>query len=455
MLEPSFPRDAAGIWHVAGDVVTGYGRLCRAGSRGLRVYRFDWLERLKIGGAAGAPAAAARPLAHVAPVVWALGFTSLLTDVSSEMVSSVLPAYLFLHLKLSPLQYGIIDGVYNGLAVALVGLVAGHVADRHRAHKAVALAGYGLSALCKPALLLAGGMWTWILVVVGLDRLGKGLRAAPRDAMISLATPRERLATAFGVHRALDTFGAFLGPLVAVALLFAFPGGYDIVWVASFAFAVLGVATLALFVRQPRLEQVEGAAGGAPAATPTPRAGPRFGWLALGAFVLALVTISDGFAFLLLHQASGLPLGAFPLYYVAVSAVYMLAAIPVGRLADRYGWRTTVVGGYLCLLAAYGGLYGVPAGGLELQVWVVLMLGLYYAGTEGVLIAIASSLLPPERRTRGLALLAAAVGLGKASSSVIFGWLLQRYGAPAAIAAFASLLPLATLVIFVILRRIR
>jgi MFS family permease len=421
------------------------------------VYRFDWLERLKIGGAGGAPTAAPRSLVHVAPVVWALGFTSLLTDVSSEMVSSVLPAYLFLHLRLSPVQYGIVDGVYNGLAVALIGLVAGHVADRHRAHKAVALAGYGLSALCKPALLLAGGLWTWILVVVGLDRLGKGLRAAPRDAMISLATPRERLATAFGVHRALDTFGAFLGPLVAVALLFAFPGGYDVVWVASFAFAALGVATLALFVRQPRVEATPQSAPASSSAATTHDAVPRFGWLALGAFVLALATVSDGFAFLMLHQASGLPIGTFPLYYVAVSAIYMLAAIPAGRLADRYGWRVTVIAGYLCLLAAYGGLHAIAGGegGTGLQVWVVVMLGLYYAGTEGVLIAIGSSLLPPERRTRGLALLAAAVGLGKAASSVIFGWLLQQYGGPMAIAAFASLLPLATLAIFVILRRIR
>src|SRR5262245_3731825 len=119
------------------------------------MYRFDWLERLKLSRADRRTSA----LLAISPVIWGLGLTSLLTDLSSVMVSSVLPAYLFLHLKLGPLQYGLVDGLYNGFAIAMVSLAAGYFADRHQRHKFTAFSGYLLSALCKPALLWAGGAW--------------------------------------------------------------------------------------------------------------------------------------------------------------------------------------------------------------------------------------------------------------------------------------------------------
>src|SRR5262245_33924238 len=147
------------------------------------MYRLEWIERRKL--EAPAPTFADQA-AKVSPVVWKLGWTSFLTDISSEMVNSALPIYLVLHLHLSPLQYGAIDGVYNGLAVVLVSLIGGLIADRSRRHKEVALMGYGLSAVCKLLLLTAGGVWGWLIAVTGLDRIGKGIRGAPRDALISL-----------------------------------------------------------------------------------------------------------------------------------------------------------------------------------------------------------------------------------------------------------------------------
>src|SRR5262245_7840187 len=197
------------------------------------MYRLEWIERRKL--RASAPPFTGQ-ITKVSPVVWKLGLTSFLTDISSEMVNSVLPVYLVLHLHLSPLQYGVIDGVYNGLAVILISLAAGLTADRSKRHKEVALTGYGFSAICKLFLLAAGGAWGWLIAIVGLDRIGKGIRTAPRDALISLNTPPHLMASAFAVHRALAAGGALLGPIVAFFLLTRMPGAFDVLWVTSFLF---------------------------------------------------------------------------------------------------------------------------------------------------------------------------------------------------------------------------
>ncbi|TQJ91656.1 MFS transporter [Streptomyces sp. SLBN-31] len=194
------------------------------------------------------------PVTGVAPIVLVLGTVSLITDISSEMVTAVLPLYLVTTLGFSPLGFGTLDGVYNGVS-ALVQLTGGHLADRVRNHKLMAGLGYGLSALCKPLLLLASSVGA-LGTVLALDRTGKGLRTAPRDAMISLSTPTERQGRAFGVHRAMDTTGALLGPLTAFLILRAAADGYDAVFGVSACVAVLGVLVLVLFVpgrgRAPR-----------------------------------------------------------------------------------------------------------------------------------------------------------------------------------------------------------
>ncbi|MFV8182705.1 MFS transporter, partial [Streptomyces sp. AF1B] len=186
------------------------------------------------------------PGRKVAPVVLVLGTVSLITDISSEMVTAVLPLYLVTTLGFSPLGFGTLDGVYNGVS-ALVQLTGGHLADRIRNHKLLAGLGYGLSALCKPLLLLASSVGA-LGTVLALDRTGKGLRTAPRDAMISLSTPAGKQGRAFGVHRAMDTTGAMLGPLAAFLILRTAVDGYDAVFGVSACVAVLGVLVLVLFV---------------------------------------------------------------------------------------------------------------------------------------------------------------------------------------------------------------
>jgi MFS family permease len=410
------------------------------------MYPLEWIEQLKL---RVARRPSANQVAQVNPVVWKLGGTSFLTDISAEMVNSALPAYLVLYLHLSPLQYGAIDGIYNGLSVALVGLMAAFWADRTGRLKYVAVAGYGTSAVCKLLLLAAGGLWGWILAIVWLDRTGKGIRTAPRDAMISLASSPSQLATSFAVHRTLDAGGSLLGPLVAFAVLWWLPTRYDAVWITSFGFALLGLAVLWLFVRNPErggeLQRREGSLKAAAALLFT----RRFGSLAACGLLLSVVTISDGFVYLLLQEKSGIGAGVFPLFYVVTACFYMILSIPAGVVADRLGRMPVLLAGYSVLAALYLLLMTLPAAGLWILAVCLLLFGLFYAATEGVLMAMASALIPSEIRTSGLALMVTLVGLGKLISSVVFGWIWQAYGVGTSLLMFgvalAALLPIAGL----------
>src|SRR3954463_12126573 len=222
-----------------------------------------------------------------------LGMVSLLTDISSEMVATVLPLYLVFTLGASPLVFGAIDGTYRG-AAALVQVLSGFGSDRWRRHKEAAGLGYGLSALGKVALVAAGNTIGGIGAIVAVDRVGKGIRTAPRDALISLSSAKDSLATSFGVHRAMDSVGAMLGPLIAFGILLAAPARFDAVFVVSTLFAFLGFAVLILTVqgkpkRAPREDK--------PAPSLRAAAGlikdRRFALLLIAATVLSLASISD------------------------------------------------------------------------------------------------------------------------------------------------------------------
>jgi len=412
----------------------------------------------------GQPAAAERRDrgGRVSRNVVVLGTVSLLTDVSSEMVAAILPIYLVFALGATPLQFGIVDGLYQGVS-ALVRLVSGFLADRWRRHKEVAAAGYGLSAACKAALVAIGGSVTAIGGIVLVDRTGKGIRTAPRDALIALSSAPAALATAFGVHRAMDTAGAMLGPLVAFGLLLVAPARFDAIFVVSLCFAVLGLAVLMLFAngrpgeRAAALSQDETAAR-TTASRPTLReaaglvAEPRFRTLVVAAGVLAVATVSDGFVFLGLQRTLDLSLTAFPLLFVASAAVYMALAIPVGRLADRVGRRLVFVAGYALLLPVYGVLL-LPSAGIAGLVLALCALGAYYAATDGVLQAIASAVLPDNLRASGLALLVTATSLAKLASSVVFGLVWTLGGLEVAAAGFTAMLVVALLAATFVLKR--
>jgi MFS family permease len=416
------------------------------------MYGLEWIEQLKL---RVLRRPSAKQVAQVNPVVWKLGSTSFLTDISAEMVSSALPAYLVLYLRLSPLEYGAIDGMYNGLSVALVGLAAAFWADRTGRLKYVAVAGYGTSAACKLLLLAAGGLWGWILAIVWLDRTGKGIRTAPRDAIISLASSPSQLATSFAVHRALDAGGSLLGPLVAFALLWWLPTRYDIVWITSFGFALLGLAVLWLFVPNPeRRAQLRRRAGSLKAATALLFT-RRYGTLASCGLLLSIVTVSDGFIYLLMQEKSGIGAGLFPLFYVVTACFYVLLSIPAGVAADRLGRMPVLLTGYSVLGLLYFVLMVLPNAGLWSLAICLFLFGLFYATTEGVLTAMASALVPSEIRTSGLALMVTVVGLGKLISSVVFGWMWQAHDIGTALLVFGVTLAILLPIMGLLLRAAR
>jgi MFS family permease len=386
-------------------------------------------------GRAGRAAQPGRATRAISGTVFALGTVSLITDISSEMVTAVLPLYVVAGLGLSPLGFGLLDGVYNGVS-GIVRLFGGHLADRGRRHKAVAVIGYGLSALCKPLLLVAHTL-PMIGAVLALDRTGKGIRTAPRDALISLAASPETRGRAFGVHRAMDTGGALLGPLLAFLVLGMAVDGYDAVFTVSFCVAALGVLVLLLFVpggRSPATPADPRAAG-----TPTGAAGPASGSppvtvrsavallrrpevrrLAVCAGLLGLTTVSDAFVYLMLQHRLGIADRWFPLLPLGTAAAFLLLALPLGMLADRVGRRRVFLAGHLALFLAYG-LLLAPLHSEALPFVVLALHGTFYAATDGVLPAAAAGAVPAELRASGLALIGTGQALARLCCSIAFG----------------------------------
>ena len=378
---------------------------------------------------------AGRVVKRVATTVVLLGIVSLLTDVSSEMVSSVLPLYLTAEVGLSVIAYGFVDGMYQGVS-AFLRIAGGYAGDRGGQPKWVAVLGYGASALTRIAMLAATG-FAAITAVVTVDRLGKGLRTAPRDALIAEASDPSMLGRSFGVHRALDTFGAALGPLVAFGLLYAVPGSYDSIFVVSFAFALAGFAVLLLFV--PNLRTATGVARIGLRRAMRAVAGRDLRRPLIAAALLGLLTVGDGFLYLTVQERDDVAAVYFPLLYVGTNIAYLALAVPMGRLADRVGRGRVLVAGHGALLACYL-LAALPAGGLGLTLSVLMLLGVFYAATDGVLPALISRLVPAEARGSGIAAAQTVVVLARFASSVGFGVLWSVQGPRWSLLLFAVLL---------------
>lgn len=363
--------------------------------------------------------------------VWALGFVSLLMDVSSEMIHGLLPAFMTTVLMANPLVIGVVEGLAEATSL-LVKVVSGSLSDRMRRRKIWAMAGYGLAAASKPFIAVAGS----VALLAGArfaDRVGKGLRGAPRDALLTDVTPPEIRGAAFGLRQSLDTVGAVLGPLVAMGLMVLWAGDFRKVFWAAAAPAVIAVVILWRGVKEPPLRAVG--------------SGKKMEWRSLGAmgkafwFVVvlgALVTLARfSEAFLILAgQARGVPLAATPLVLVGLNAVYSLTAYPAGRWADRTDKNRLLMGGMAVLVPAAAVLAWTDGwGGLALG---VALWGLHLGLTQGLLSALVAETAPADRRGTAFGVFNFVSGIGMLVSNVVAGALWKAWGPRATFTAGAA-----------------
>ena len=353
-----------------------------------------------------------------------LGFVSLLMDVSSEMILALLPVFMVGTLGVSPLVLGLIEGVSEATAL-IVKVFSGLWSDWVGRRKPLALLGYGLSALSKPLFALA----TTAGLVFGarvIDRIGKGLRGAPRDALIADLAPADARGAAFGLRQSLDVAGAFIGPLLAMGLMLLWANDFRAVfWVAAIP-AALAVALLFFGVQEPERAPLIG-----PRINPLDRAQLRrlpaaYWWVVVIAALFTLARFSQ--AFLVLRAADGgLALALTPLVFVALNAVYSVAAYPLGKLADRVDHGRLLAAGMLLLIAAdvvlaQSAHWAVVGAGVAL--W-----GLHLAMTQGLLAAMVAETAPADLRGTAYGFFNLASGVALLLASTVAGAVWTAFGA--------------------------
>jgi MFS family permease len=393
---------------------------------------------------------APRATTRVSSVVISLGIVSMFTDISSESVSAILPLYITGVIGLSTVAYGFLDGLYQGVS-AVVRIAGGWAADRGDTPKWVAFFGYGISAIARVGLLFATGFGA-LAAVVTADRLGKGIRTAPRDSLIASSSTSHNLGRSFGVHRMLDTVGAAIGPLLAFAILFFIPNGYSTIFVVSLTFAILGVLVLGILVPNKRpIAERTGTGPVRPVFRWRQLADPRLRRVLLAAGVLGVLTVGDGFIYLVLQSRDAFAATWFPLLYVGTNVAFLVLAIPLGRLADRFGRARVFVLGHVALLATYL-CAAIPGTGLATTVACLVLLGAFYAATDGILAALTAECTAEGSRASGIAAAQTVVALGRLIASTGFGLLWFTAGRGPAMFIVAIALAVAVPLAVVLLR---
>ncbi|WP_422844392.1 MFS transporter [Acidovorax sp. M2(2025)] len=363
------------------------------------------------------------PLRNIPPAIWVLGLVSMLMDISSEMIHSLLPLFMVGTLGASALTVGVIEGLAESTAL-IVKVFSGALSDYLGKRKGLAVFGYALGALTKPLFALAPGTGI-VLTARLLDRVGKGVRGAPRDALVADIAPPEVRGAAFGLRQSLDTVGAFLGPLLAVGLMLWWANDFRAVfWVAVIP-GLLAVALLLWGVREPER------AAGAPRTNPIRRAnlrrlGGAYWWVVgLGA-VFTLARFSE--AFLVLRaQQSGIAVALVPLVMVAMNLVYAASAYPFGKLSDRMPHAALLAWGLVVLIAAdlvlaVNGHWTTVLAGVAL--W-----GVHMGMTQGLLATMVADTAPADLRGTAYGFFNLVSGVAMLVASVVAGLLWDRLGA--------------------------
>ena len=370
-----------------------------------------------------------------------LGVVSLFMDLSSEMIHGLLPVFLVGTLGVSALTLGLIEGAAEATA-SIVKLFSGTLSDRFGKRKPLMLLGYGLAALTKPLFPLAGGAGT-VFSARFIDRIGKGIRGAPRDAYVADVTPPEQRGAAYGLRQAMDTVGAFAGPMVAIALMLLWQNDIRrVLWVAVIP-AFIALLVLWLGVREPARHETAGKARPNPLALRDWQRFPASFWRLLAVVALfTLMRFSE--AFLVLRaQDAGLSLAYAPLALVVMSGVYMLSAWPAGILSDRLPRLGILVVGCLVmfgadLLLAFGRNESVVLVGIAL--W-----GLHMGLSQGILATLIADVSPAAYRGTAFGVFNLLSGAGLLAASGLAGWLWDRHGPSATFWAGAAIALLASL----------
>ncbi len=399
-------------------------------------------------------------------VFW-MGVVSFLNDLSSDMIFPFIPIFLTSILGASLTFVGLVEGIADATA-SLLKIPSGWISDRMKRRKPFAVFGYSLSAISKPLLALASLPWH-VLGVRFLDRVGKGTRESPRDALISFSTPRSLLGRAFGFHRAMDTLGAATGPLLAALILPFINENYRVLFFLSFIASFFAVLVLVLFVREVRLD---GSDSGTPETVKPliqdvrpplevkPQPAVSQGWRNLGApffLFLMVATIASlgkaSEAFLILRAREiGLAIALIPIAYFAYSITAALLGTPLGMVADRVGKRNTFVAGLVVFAISYIGFSLTSS--LKAFWFLLILYGLYSALTDGVGRAVVAGLVAPEVRATAFGIYNATTGLALLPASFVFGYFSQQFGSHVAFLYGAGLSLVAVFLFFICLSRI-
>ena len=364
--------------------------------------------------------------------IWVLGFVSLLMDVSSEMIHSLLPLFMVGSLGVSVAVVGLIEGLAESTALTMK-VFSGVISDYVGKRKLLAVIGYGLGALTKPLFALAPGAGL-VFTARLLDRVGKGIRGAPRDALVADITPPEQRGAAFGLRQALDTVGAFAGPLIAVGLMLLWVNDFRAVFAVAVIPAVLAVLLLILGVHEPRAE------GRPVRVNPISRANlkrlsPAYWWVVGIGAVFTLARFSE--AFLVLRaQQTGVAVALVPLVMVAMNAVYAASAYPFGKLSDRVSHTRLLLAGLAVLVAADAVLAASTH-------WAVMLVGVGLWGvhmgmTQGLLAAMVADVAPADLRGTAYGFFNLMSGLAMLLASVVAGALWEGFGAATTFGAGAA-----------------
>lgn len=386
------------------------------------------------------PPSGSSPPAAIPRSVIALGMVSLFMDISSEVIHSLLPAFLVTVLGVSVLSIGIIEGIAEATA-SVAKIFSGAISDWIGKRKPLVLVGYGLSALTKPLFPLASGI-CMVFVARFIDRIGKGIRDAPRDALIGDLTPVELRGTAFGLRQSLDTVGAFVGPLLAMLLMAVSKDDFRLVFWISVIPAFLAVLLVVYGVREPDVPRSAERRPFPIQRTELRRLDMGYWWLLGMAAVLTLGRFSEAFL-LLSAEHVGLAVALIPGVFVTMNVVYAASAYPFGRLSDLANRRILLVLGVIFLIAAdivlatAGTIWQVLAG--------VVLWGLHMGATQGLLSTLVVDTAPADLRGTALGLFNLVTGGALLAASVLAGWLWTEFGPAATFTAGATFAAIALL----------